>query len=421
MNNRWIQSQASSGKSREEIYGMYDEYKADTGSDCDLDSFKRRVRKATQDPANKQEQGGTEEKGDRLEAWLISATVETPEQLIEHLGIDTDRWKLNKFSKTFWGSEKNKNWRTKADFIPRASDYNLKREWECFIEDAKKHAPTYPRVFTNDSPRRLGRGNQVVAEISMYDLHLGQLSWGTQTRDANYDIKIAKQVFLDAVDNFLGLLGGLRNVKEFVFPIGNDFFNVNSSAYTTFRGTFQDEDVRNEKSFRYGRDMVVSAIDKMLEIAPVRVVIVPGNHDTEKTFYLGEVIDAWYSKCDYVTVDNRPTMRKYIMIDNTLIGYTHGDKEKIEQLPLIMADEVPELWAKSIRREWHIGHTHSSKSKGFIFSDESRGVRVKTLPSLAPASSWSAGQGYGSLREAIMILWGKGGQVETHTYMPPIR
>ena len=69
------------------------------------------------------------------------------------------------------------------------------------------------------------------------------------------------------------------------------------------------------------------AIDRLRPIAPVQVVMVTGNHDTQRLYYLGDVLEAWFRNTKDVAVDNSPRQRKYFRYHGNLIGFTHGHNE----------------------------------------------------------------------------------------------
>jgi hypothetical protein len=73
--------------------------------------------------------------------------------------------------------------------------------------------------------------------------------------------------------------------------------------------------------------------------------MVPGNHDYERNFYLGDSLEGWFYNNPNVTVDNSANPRKYYKYGQVLIGYTHGNEEKVTDLPLIMAHERSTDWA----------------------------------------------------------------------------
>ena len=133
----------------------------------------------------------------------------------------------------------------------------------------------------------------------------------------------------------------------------------------------------------------------MLRLANVHVIIIGGNHDDSRSFFLGEVLSAWYRLCDQFYIDNSPSPRKYQLYGNTLLGFMHQFKKSdIKGLPYQLAREAKKMFAHSKYREIHVGHTHAEKIQ------EIQDCKIITLPSLAPESDWSSKNGYSHLQEA---------------------
>jgi hypothetical protein len=138
------------------------------------------------------------------------------------------------------------------------------------------------------------------------------------------------------------------------------------------------------------------------EIAPVDVILIPGNHDEERLFYLGDAISCWYNNNPNVTVDNRAIHRKYYQFGQNLIGFAHGADEKLHLLPMLMANDVPELWAQTKYREWHTGDKHRTNKLDIA---ETGGVVVRVLRSLVEFDAWTFNQGYMGIKAAESFLW----------------
>lgn len=153
--------------------------------------------------------------------------------------------------------------------------------------------------------------------------------------------------------------------------------------------------------------MVVSAVDRFVESKiPTTIIVVPGNHDKERSFCLGDSFECWYRNNDYVKVQNNPQTRKYLEFGNNLIGFTHGSEENVGDLPQIMATEAAEAWSRTVYREWHIGHHHRKRQTHHIPVREEQGVRVRTFPSLAASDAWHAQKGYvGNQRACEGYVW----------------
>jgi len=269
------------------------------------------------------------------------------------------------------------------------------------IEKMKKHAPKYKEKSYTVTNKRL------MLEIDLMDLHYGMLSWKEET-GFNYDCKIARR---DTITALNGLIDKTRFFKPelILLPIGNDLLHVDTLLNTTTSGTPQDVDSRLTKIFGGARDLIIEIIDTLREIAPVEVLVVPGNHDTVSLFHMGYVIDAWYNNCKEVTVQNSPKVRKYKEYGKSLIGFVHGDSNKDPKqtdLPLIMAQENPEAWARTEHREWHLGHWHIKRETKFTSADTFNGVIVKVIPSLVAADQWHYQKGFVSRRRtAEAYIW----------------
>jgi hypothetical protein len=237
----------------------------------------------------------------------------------------------------------------------------------------------------------------------MPDIHFGRLTWNEES-GSDYDIKIAEEMVTSVLDKLLYFVSNM-DVERIFLPIGNDFFNVNSKTNATVRGTPQQEDTRYQKTFKRGRQLAISMIERCLNIAPVDVMIVPGNHDEERSFYLGDSLECWFHNTKSVVIDNGAKKRKYYQFKSNMIGLTHGSAEPIGKLPILMAMEQPLMWASTKNREWHLGDKHHKKDM-LLKSDEGSGIMIRLLRSLVAADAWTFDNGFvGTERAAEGLLW----------------
>lgn len=297
-------------------------------------------------------------------------------------------------------------------FLPKPAQlraFGLQAEWHHLVNEAKAGMLADIRAETKRpvaKPRTRAGGERFLLEISPVDLHVGKYAWGEETGE-DYDIEIAERVFTSAVSELLGRASGYA-IDGIVLVVGNDLLQTDSEAGTTTAGTHVDTDSRYVKSFRRARAINSWAIRKCAEIAPTRVVIVPGNHDSLTAFHVGEVLEAEFHDIKHVEVDNTPMRRKYLRYGVNLIGWTHGNEEKHNDLPLIMAQERPDDWGKALHKEWHVGHLHKAKETRYTAGDSFNGVRVRILPSLCAPDAWHSNKGYVHERRACeSYLWSK--------------
>ena len=257
------------------------------------------------------------------------------------------------------------------------------------VDDLKKDAIKFvPKYLPRKYPKYQ---DGVLLELGIFDFHFGRLCWGKES-GVDFDVKIAESILKQTLAKLLSYAKGF-NVSRILIPFGGDYFNSNSKGNTTVSGTQMQEDTRYAKTFKLGRQLAVSIIDECSQIAPVDVLLVKGNHDEERLFYLGDALECWYNKNPNVAIDNSPKSRKYYIHGETLLGFVHGNEAKLDKLPMLMALEVPALWEKSTYREFHTGDKHHR------FLAIENGVVIRILSSLTAPDQWTYDKGFvGSLR-----------------------
>ena len=299
----------------------------------------------------------------------LKQSVVTPEGYIGKL-------KSGKMWQVYDGS-----WRESLQFdIDRIKEFNEFKD--SFINGLEN----LHKISSNTKVKKDG---DVAIEIALPDMHFGK-----------GDVDDTVSNYLTIVDLIIKRTKGF-NVDKFIFPIGNDGLNSEGKRKSTTAGTPQEDSVDWQTSFRCYWTCLIAAINKLEEIAPVEVVIVNGNHDEERMFYIGDVLNAYYMSHKNVIVHNDGSYRKYVQYGTNMLMWTHGDKEKHADLPLIMATERPEMFAATKFREAHCGHFHKEMIQ------EYRGIKVRFLPSICPTDKWHTMMGYSALRAGQALIWDK--------------
>lgn len=239
----------------------------------------------------------------------------------------------------------------------------------------------------------------LMLELPIMDLHLGKLAWRDETGD-DFDLKIAEQLYRETVLDILGKVKAFGlNISKVVFPIGQDFFHVDSTQNTTTAGTPLDYDSRWAKMFKMGIELLIWAIEQCRAIAPVQCMYVPGNHDELLSFCASVTVEKYYYGCASVTVDTSASQRKYVRYGNSLIGYSHG-REEGKRIDGLMQIESPDDWGATLYREWHLGDLHHESVR------ESGGIIFRRVSTITAADAWHASKGYkGAVRKAQAFLW----------------
>jgi hypothetical protein len=241
----------------------------------------------------------------------------------------------------------------------------------------------------------------LMLEIAVPDLHAGKLCWPLETGGAPYDVAIAIATFERAIEV---LLERTKNFEfsEVLLCIGNDALNSDNPEGTTTSGTSVSNDGRFFRTFSRVRTMLVHTVERLLKIAPVRIVCCPGNHDSNSAYFLADSLECYFNADSRVAVENEPISRKYVRFGKCLIGFCHGHEERKEDLALLMASECPQDWSETMFREWHTGHYHKIQNQEF------HGVRVRIIGALCSQDDWHSQKGYvNNLRTAQAFVWSK--------------
>lgn len=234
-----------------------------------------------------------------------------------------------------------------------------------------------------------------LAVFSIADLHLGKLAWDQEVGES-YDYKICRDRFFYVVNKAITAMKKIPDLEKVVFFWTQDFFHYDNIKITTTAGTQQDTDIRWQKLFTIGCDMICDAIQMLREElnVPIQSFYTRSNHDMQVSYYALNYVYAWFRNDPNVIIDRAPIGRKYIEYGVNLMGFGHGDEEgkRIHQL---MQIEQPVAWGRTLNHEWFLGHFHK-----LALNDEG-GVRATYLSSVTGTDAWHYNSGYlGAMKQA---------------------
>ena len=353
--------------------------------------------------------------GDEWDITLGRTPINSPQELIAEYKIDTRIWEVVEFNvsryEVFHSAQavgKSPMWEREEDdyeIVPLNSiKAKLKKipgmelaisEMEAIRASIKSipHRVTIIKYPKNPPDNML--------EMCIPDVHFGKVAWDEQTLHGDYDVSIAKNIFNEAVPTLISRVEPYK-FGQILFVVGNDVFHTDNSNNTTYAGTQLDGDTRYHRTFRIVREVMVDTIESLRSIAPVKVLVVPGNHDRMTSWHLGDSLECWFHRHKDVDIDNAPSSRKYHRWGNVMLLFTHGDKGKRPDYPTLMAAERPVDWGQTVYREIHTGDKHH------VQVEEKFGIRVRILPSLSAVDTWhSENMFVGSLRQAEAFVWNK--------------
>ena len=148
---------------------------------------------------------------DTLSIAINKTSIHTLDELLEYAQVDTSIWEVERFVVNKWegfikiDSDSRAGFDTKvqplfqvkATLKKKKEVVNLKKIYNELKDDLKNYSPTAfgttTRVKSNDGK---------LLQICIADHHLGKLCWGEEVGN-DYDLKIAKKTYCDAVNDLL--------------------------------------------------------------------------------------------------------------------------------------------------------------------------------------------------------------------------
>jgi hypothetical protein len=218
------------------------------------------------------------------------------------------------------------------------------------------------------------------------DVHIGKLSTVFAT-GKDYNNQIAVQRVKEGVRGILEKASGFQ-IEKILFVAGNDILHIDTPKRTTTSGTPQDTDGMWYDNFLIAKRLYIEVLEELMKVADVHFVFNPSNHDYTHGFFLADAIQTWFKDCQNITFDSDLRHRKYFKYGKNLIGTTHGDGAKQNNLGELMSIEATELLDKGDFRYWYLHHYHHKMSKDTV------SCTIETLRTPSEADRWHADNGY---------------------------
>ena len=153
--------------------------------------------------------------------------------------------------------------------------------------------------------------------------------------------------------------------------------------------------------FEIALALYVKCVEILREIAPVDVIHSMSNHDYQSGFHLAHALKSWFRNDVEVTFDISVAHRKYYKYGKNLIGLEHGDGAKMDNLPLLMAQEQPLLWSETTHRYWYLHHLHHKVKHKWRDAKDFIGVTVEYMRSPSGTDSWHSRKGFTGVPKAV--------------------
>tara|TARA_R110000772_G_C13310276_1_gene440160 strand:+ start:13686 stop:14822 length:1137 start_codon:yes stop_codon:yes gene_type:complete len=255
-----------------------------------------------------------------------------------------------------------------------------------------------PKAKKVDPPKK-GLEN-LMAVYPVGDHHMGMLAWGEETGGDNYDLKKSEDVLCRAMDY---LVDAAPASKTSAILLLGDFLHFNGRSQETVKGGHaMDADSRFQKVVRAAiksiRYLVRAALQKH---DTVHLIIELGNHDADPMAVFMEMFYSHYEDEPRVIADRSPRNIHVVEFGKNLIATHHGDKIKMDKLPLVIATDFPKIWGRTDFRVVHTGHVHHDHIK------EHPGLTTESHGILAPKDEYAASGGWRARQTMKLVVYHK--------------
>lgn len=349
-----------------------------------------------------------EETADSTKIIHYSKTIKTVDDLVAYHGIDTEIWEQKLIKTNYWEVGMKIK---KADGSMFPITHPLHQIWvewkrkaplqlskETILNWVAEAHNAFP-LRVND-PIKWASKTDCCLEILIPDLHIGKVGVND-----NWTMQRIKEVWFGALYDFIARAGRFDQV---IIPIGNDFLHTDNLSGTTTAGTRMDYQYNWFQTLIFAGELIAETVAALPSDVEVILPFVYGNHDTQSTLALAEIV-----RNRFIT-DKRvqtPTPgingRHYLRFGDTLLAYMHGDAVKGLNIHATVATECP-FWSECRYRFARVGHLHKRQRDVWSMTrmtDEVNGLEIETCPSLAPTDNWHDRNGYiGNIRRATAFI-----------------
>ena len=351
---------------------------------------------------------------DVMVATLRTDTIRTLDGLLKICDVDLEIWEVERWVANKWdvaakcniesgdgtvqGLQATELWQVKAWFVRKSPEQQSIETILKDIADNSLHVPAFVRKTKKGKPRR-------ELEISLMDPHMGLHCFAPES-DMNQSIESTEQLMLDMIDRLVSAAETYAPFERILLPLGNDYMHVDGIFHTTTAGTSQPESDSWAHVYYRAEKLGIAMINRLLEVAPIKCLVIPGNHDRQSAFTLGRVWNAYYHNNKKIEFDASASPYKFHRFGVNLIGFEHGHSVQAVRLAALMANECRDKgWADARYCEWHIGDQHRKGSSKPSMMEE-QGVSVEYLPGLTAPNSWHRIKSFNHQQRAGMaFVW----------------
>lgn len=304
----------------------------------------------------------------------------------------------------------------------RAFKLTEQKKWKLTQEDADKwnnfeHSTLYPMMDAISSnlpnfkykPVKVAvQKSKDIAVVGISDLHYMKQCFDDNGNDT-YNREITVRVLNEANASLIAKMKRYGTPAKFIIPAGTDNLHVDGITHTTTAGTPQARQTTGdwEVHIKNYVELFMQMVEQYARIAPVELIVMPGNHDYQTSRMLGVLLEMTYKSHPRITVVHKPTaVRIYRQNGSACLIFAHGEGESLaKQDRSIHSKYLAEARAQGINLQeiktivYYHGHVHTYEAKDLS------GITRVAFPSLATEDQWHKMAGYvGNTNGALIDL-----------------
>lgn len=367
-----------------------------------------RIRKAVKESVKQRREFDV--RGDQAHLTLVTRLhFKNVDEILDYAEVDRNEWEAYRHILNSWDvtikNEQNEpetrtNWQIKV-WLQRKQP--ALQAAERLLNEMKIHAPVHKRRFSTEKGLKHNRE----LELCIFDPHLG-LECFKPGADHDWDSQKCAEAVMLVIEKLLRLSKPYGMFERIIMPFGNDFLHCDNVFHTTTQGTHQPEAMAWQKIYLEAEKLAIEMVERIVKVAPIKVIVVPGNHARQSEFTMGRLLKARFHNDENVEVLADQSPYKFHHYGINLIGYEHGHSvRQTVRLAALMANECRDVWGKTVYREWHLGDQHRKGSAKPSMLEE-QGVSVEYMPGLVVPNEWHRLKSYNwQKRGAMAFVWDK--------------
>jgi hypothetical protein len=268
-------------------------------------------------------------------------------------------------------------------------------QFEAFKEAWGEFCTTIERVKLTPVPEMTL--SKILCDYTIGDAHLGLYAWAAEAGD-DWTLADGSAILKAGINQLVN--SAPPSKYAYLLDVGDYLHSDNMDNETRASGNKLDVDTRWAKVLKVAVMCMCDMIDALLqkhEVVYYRSAM--GNHNEHTSVMMMIAMQMRYADEPRVVVLDSPAIHHYFQFGCNLLADTHGHTTKADTLPILMATDVPHMWASTTNRIFRTGHVHHLSQK------EYHGCSVITYRTLTPKDAWHAGQGYRSNREMQCTIY----------------